>query len=147
MKSPKKNEKPLGQILLERGIISSSQLKEALDAQKREGGLIGEIVVRLGFAKEEDIAHCFSLQYGFPYLLLENYEISREIVKLVPENAARHYCLIPVDKIGDALTVAMANPLNIQAIEDLEDITGCQIQLFVSTPSDIRKGIERFYSI
>ncbi len=140
----KQIDKPLGQILVERGVINNTQLQQALEAQKHSGGLIGEIIVELGFAKEEDIAYCLSLQFGYPYLSLENYEISQDIIKIIPENVTAHYCLIPIDKIGNTLTVAMANPLNIQAIEDLEDITRCDIQIFVSTPSDIRRSIERF---
>ena len=145
MKFYKKIDKPLGQILVERGVISTKHLQQALDVQKREGGLVGEIIVALEFAKEEDIAYCLSLQFGYPYLSLENYDISNEVVKIIPKNVCEHYCLIPIDNIGNALTVAMANPLNIQAIEDLEDVTQCDIQIFVSTPSDIRRSIEKFY--
>ncbi len=144
MSPDKKIEKPLGQILLERGIINNSQLQKALEAQEQQGGLIGEIIVALGFAKEEDIAHCLSLQFGYPYLPLGNYEVSKEAAKLVSKNICSHYCLIPIDKVENSLTVAMANPLNTQAIEDLEVATGCDIQVFVSTPSDIRAGINKF---
>jgi len=145
MKFRKKIDKPLGQILVERGIITNSQLERALEAQRRTGGLIGEIIIELGFAKEEDIAQCLSLQFGYPYLPLDNYEISQEVKNLISKNVCSHYCLVPIDKIGSALTVAMSNPLNVQAIEDLEDTTQCDIQIFVSTPSDIRKSIEKFY--
>ncbi|MDP2923383.1 MAG: hypothetical protein Q8O30_06670 [Candidatus Omnitrophota bacterium] len=145
MKPPRQIEKPLGQILVERGIVTRPQLEKALEIQKKEGGLIGEVLVKLGFTTEESIAHCLSLQFGFPYLPLENYEVSKEIVRLIPKNVAAHYCLIAIDKIGNTLTIAIANPLNIQAIEDLEDLTHCEIQIFISTPSDIRKSIEKFY--
>lgn len=145
MKPPRQIEKPLGQILVERGIVTRPQLEKALEIQKKEGGLIGEVLVKLGFTTEESIAHCLSLQFGFPYLPLENYEVSKEFVCLIPKNVAAHYCLIAIDKIGSTLTIAIANPLNIQAIEDLEDLTHCEIQIFVSTPSDIRKSIEKFY--
>jgi type IV pilus assembly protein PilB len=145
MKLPKKIERPLGQILVEKGIINFAQLQEALEAQKKDGGLIGEIIVKLGFAKEEEIAHCLSLQFGFPYLPLENYEISKGIVNLIPKNVASHYCVIAIDKIGATLTISIANPLNVQAIEDLEDLTHCEIQVFISTPSDIRGAIEKYY--
>ena len=145
MKFHKKIDKPLGQILMERGVIDNSQLEQALKAQKQGGELIGEIIVKMGFAKEEDIAHCLSLQFSYPFLPLENYDISPEVTKIVPKNICRRYSLIPIDKIGSTLTVAMANPLNIQAIEDLEDMTQCDIQIFVSTPSDIRSSIEKFY--
>jgi len=141
----KQIDKPLGQILVERGVISNSQLLKALEKQKRDGGLIGEIIVELGFAKEEDIAYCLSLQFGYPYLSLENYEVTQDIIKIIPKNVATHYCLVPIDKISNTLTVAMANPLNIQAIEDLEDMTQCDIQIFVSTPSDIRRCINKFF--
>ncbi len=145
MKFDKKIDKPLGQILMERGVINNEQLVRALEAQKRDGGLIGEVIVSLGFAKEEDIAYCLSLQFGYPYLPLYNYEISPEVAKMVPKNVCSHYCLVPIDKIGNTLTIAMSNPLNVQAIEDLEEIIQCDVQIFVSTPSDIRKSIEKFY--
>lgn len=145
MRFRKKIDKSLGEILIERGLISESQLKQALEAQKEEIGLIGEVIVRLGFIKEEDIAYAISLQYGFPYLPLENYEISQEVVKLISKEVAQHYCLIPLDKIGNTLTVAMANPLNVEAVEDLEDMTSLDIQIFVSTGSDIRKAIKKGY--
>jgi len=141
----KQIDKPLGQILVERGVINNTQLLKALEGQRNDGGLIGEIIVELGFAKEEDIAYCLSLQFGYPYLSLENYEIAQDIIKIIPKNVASHYCLVPIDKISNTLTVAMANPLNIQAIEDLEDITQCDIQIFVSTPSDIRSSIDKFF--
>ncbi|MBD3264956.1 MAG: hypothetical protein GF375_07615 [Candidatus Omnitrophica bacterium] len=145
MEIRKKVDKLLGQILVERGMLSNTQLKEVLENQETAGGLIGDIIVKLGFAKEEDIAHCLSIQYGFTFLPLENYEISLSIATLISEHLCSHYCLIPIDKIDNTLTVAMANPLNIQAIDDLEDITHCDIQIFVSTPSDIRNCIRRIF--
>ncbi len=145
MKYDKKIDKPLGQILMERGVINNAQLQEAIESQKREGGLIGEVIVGLGFAKEEDIAYCLSLQFGYPYLPLYNYEISDEVTGIIPKNVCLHYCLIPIDRIGNTLTISMSNPLNIQAIEDLEEIIHCDIQIFVSTPTDIRKSIDKFY--
>jgi type IV pilus assembly protein PilB len=145
MRFRKKVNKLLGEILVDMGIINKEQLKQALDEQTKRGGVIGEVIVQLGFATEEEIAQCLSFQYGFAYLLLENYEINSEVIKLVPKNVASHYCLIPLDKINNTLTVAMANPLNLEAIEDLEDVTSLDIQVFVSTPTDIRKAIEKYY--
>lgn len=145
MKFRKRLGKLLGEILVERGVIAPEQLKEALEVQLKQGGLIGEIIVKLGFAKEEDIAQCISLQYGFPYLPLGNYEISEEILKIVPKNVAEHYCLVPIDKIGDTLTVVMSNPLNTEAIEDLEDLSSAEVQIFISTASDVRRAIQKFY--
>lgn len=137
--------KQLGELLIERGVIGAKQLEKALEIQKEKGGLIGEVLVELGFAKEEDIAHALTAQYGFPYLPLKNYDIDSEIVKLVPQQVANQYCLIPIDKIGNSLTIAMSNPLNVQAIEDIELLTKCKVQTFVSTTSDIREAIKKYY--
>src|SRR3989338_3227673 len=137
--------KQLGELLIERGIINESQLAKALKIQTEKGGLIGQILVMLGFAKEEEIAQALTVQYGFPYLPLECYEINAEAIKLVPENVAKQYNLIAIDKIGDLLTVAMSNPLNVQAVEDIELITKCKVQVFVSTMTDINNAIGKYY--
>ena len=137
--------KQLGELLIERGIINDEQLAKALTLQKEKGGLIGEILVELGFVKEEDIAQSLTAQYGFPYLPLSNYDINSEIVNIVPGRVARQYLLVPIDKIGNNLTLAMSNPLNVQAIEDVELLSGCSVQTFVSTSSDIKKAIEKYY--
>jgi type IV pilus assembly protein PilB len=137
--------KQLGELLIERGIIDKRKLDEALVAQQERGGLIGEILVELGFVKEEDIAQALTAQYGFPYLPLSNYEVNLEITHILPARVARQYLIIPVDKIGNNLTLAMSNPLNEQAIEDVELISGCNVQAFVSTSSDIKLAIDKYY--
>jgi hypothetical protein len=146
MKQYKKiSNKQLGEVLIERGIISREQLELAIQKQKEVGGLLGEILVALKFATEKDIAQALTCQYGFPYLPLANYEIDQEVIDSVPENICRRFCLVPIDKIGKSLTLAMANPLNIQAAEDIELLTGCTIQTFVSTTTDIRQAIDKYY--
>ena len=140
------NAKQLGELLMEQGVITRKQLEHALKVQKeKSGGLIGQILVELGYASEEAIAQALTAQYGFPYLPLGNYDIDPEIVKVIPKNVASQFCLIPVDKIGNNLTIAMSNPLNVLAIEDIELVSGLYIQIFVSTGSDIRKAIEKYY--
>jgi len=137
--------KQLGELLMDRGIINAAQLEKALKVQRERGGLIGQIFVMLGFAKEEEIAQALTVQYGFPYLPLDCYEINREAVKLIPENVARQYNLIAIDKIGDLITIAMSNPLNVQATEDVEMLTKCKAQVFVATMSDINNAIKKSY--
>jgi len=137
--------KQLGELLHERGIINQGQLDQALNLQRIKGGLIGEILVELGFAKEEDIAQSLTAQYGFPYLPLSNYDVNPEITNIIPGRVARQYLLVPIDKIGNNLTLAMSNPLNIQAIEDVELLSGCSVQTFVSTSTDIKRAIEKYY--
>ncbi len=137
--------KQLGELLVERGILNQQQLEKALAYQKEHGGLIGEILVDQGYVKEEDIAQALTAQYGFPYLPLSNYDINPEIVSVIPARVVRQYLLVPIDRIGNNLTLAMSNPLNIQAIEDVELLSGCSVQTFVSTASDIKKAIEKYY--
>jgi type IV pilus assembly protein PilB len=139
-------KKQLGELLIERGIITRTQLDKALQVQREKGGLVGQILVILGFTKEDEIAQALTVQYGFPYLPLQNYELTPEVVKAIPENVCRQYCLIAVDKIGDTLTVSMSNPLNIKAIEDIEMLTNCNVQVFVSTMTDINNAIDKFYN-
>jgi len=137
--------KELGELLIERSIINQHQLEKALIIQREKGGLLGEILVELRFAKEEDIAQALTAQYGFPYLPLSNYEINPEVIDIIPSRVARQYLLVPIDKIGNNLTLAMSNPLNIQAVEDVELLSGCSVQTFVSTSSDIKKAIAKYY--
>lgn len=137
--------KRVGEILLSQKIISPTQLEKALASQQEHGGLVGQILVGLGFVTEEEVALALTAQYGFPFLPLENYEIDAGVTCLIPEHVARQYCLIPIDRIGNALTVAMADPSNLQAVEDIELLTRCVVQTFVSTPADILKAIERCY--
>jgi type IV pilus assembly protein PilB len=137
--------KQLGELLVERGIIGEAQLEKALKLQKDKGGLIGQILVALGFAREEEIAQALTVQYGFPYLPLECYDINAEVIKMIPENVARQYNLIAIDKIGDLVTIAMSNPLNYQAVEDIEMLAKSKVQIFVSTMTDINNAITKYY--
>lgn len=138
--------KRLGELLVDRKVVTAEQLQKALTVQETKGGLLGEILVELGFCTEEAIAQVLTTQYGFPYLPLTNYEIDAEIIKLIPKNVARQFQLVPIDKVGNTLTVAMSNPLNTQAIEDVELITNCNVMVFVTTATEIRKAIEEHYS-
>ncbi len=135
----------LGELLLERGIINQTQLDKALKIQKEKGGLVGQILVALDYVSDEEIAQALTVQYGFPYLPLESYEITPDVIGLIPENVARQYNLIAIDKIEDLITIAMSNPLNTQAAEDIELMTKCKVQVFVSTMKDITAAIDRCY--
>ena len=137
--------KKLGELLVERKVIGADQLEHGLRVQQEKGGLLGQILVSLGYASEESIAQALTAQYGFPYLPLKHYSIDGELLRMVPENVARQYCLVPVDRIGDTFTVAMADPLNGKAVEDIEMLTRCSVQVFVSTWSDVTEAIQRCY--
>ena len=137
--------KKLGELLVERNVINADQLEQGLRVQQEKGGLLGQILVSLGYANEEAIAQALTAQYGFPYLPLKHYSIDGELLRMIPENVARQYCLVPVDRIGDTFTIAMADPLNAKAVEDIEMLTRCSVQVFVSTWSDVTEAIQRCY--
>lgn len=139
------SNKQLGELLVEMGVINREQVAMAVAYQKEHGGLFGEILVKLRFATEEDITQALTCQYGFPYLPLASYEIDSDVLKAIPEDVCRQFCLIPIDKIGKSLTLAMANPLNVRAIEDIELLTGCNVQTFVSTASDVKEAINKYF--
>src|SRR6185503_5746853 len=137
--------KQLGELLLDCSLITQQQLEEALALQKEQGGLLGQILVHLKYVTEEAIAQALTAQYGFPYLPLGGYEIDSEVTKIIPEHVARQYGLIAVARVGSILTVAMSNPLNTQAIEDVEMITHYKVQVFVTTSSDVAVSIKNIY--
>ena len=144
----KTSKKQLGELMVERGVITHEQIDKALEYQKENRGrLLGEILVELNFATEKDIAEALTCQYGFPYLPLLNYDIDKEVLSAIPEDMCRDFCLVPIDKIGNSLTVAMSNPLNVYAAEQIESHTGCNIQIFVSTSADIKQSIEKYFTV
>ena len=137
--------KRIGDVLLAHGVITRQQLEQALVHQQAHGGLIGQALIQLGFTTEQEVALALTAQYGFPYLPLENYEIDDGLTAMIPERVAREYSLIPIDCVGNALTLAMADPYNMKVIDDVAMLTRCIIQAFVSTPSDIHRAIEKYY--
>ncbi len=148
MRIERASSKHLGELLVERGVISRAQVEKVIEHQRSHAGvLFGEALVNLAFATEEDIAQALTCQYGFPYLPLANYEIDPEVIRSVPANLCGQFCLVPIDKIGKSLTLAMANPLNVKAVDDVELITGCTVQAFVSTTTDIRNAIKKYYGL
>jgi len=137
--------KKIGDLLIERRIITKAQLDQALEEQRKKGGYLSQHLINLGFATPLDIAICLSNQYNFAYLPLKNYSISPETLELIPLKWIKIYTLIPVDKIGDVLTVAMADPLNEGVIQMLHQITNCEIEVFVSTYSELNEAITKYY--
>lgn len=137
--------KKIGELLVERKIVTQEQVNEALEEQKLKGGYISQHLIALGYAEEEDIAICLSNQYGFPYLPLKNYAIPSEVMDIIPLKFIKIYSLLPVDKIGDVFTVTMADPLNDGVIEMLKQITNCEISIFISTYTEIAQTMDRYF--
>ncbi len=139
-------EKRLGELLVEWGTLSPRQLEDALAVcKKRQGALIGEVIVELGLATEEDIMKVLIAQYKFPYISLESCDADPSVTALIPEKIARQYHVLPLDKVSSVLTVAMANPLNVKALDEIRVLTGCDISIIISTPTEIKKNIDRCY--
>jgi len=139
--------KNIGEVLIENKIISKEVLAKALQYQAVNGGNLTQFLVHEGYIKEEDIVKCISSQFGYPYLPLAAYDVPRSVLKTVPSYLAEKYWLVPIDKIGNLLTVVMANPLDVEAVSAIEKETGCNVQPFVGMRSDIAKAIERLYNI
>jgi len=138
-------QKQLGELLVDSKLITPENLAQALQVQKDKGGLIGQVLVNLGHCSEEDVAKALMAQYGIPYIPLANYEIDAEMAKLIPEQVAKQYGVVAIDKVWSILTIVMSNPLNSQAIEDIEMITKLTIQVFVSTVTDVNNVIQGAY--
>lgn len=141
----KKNK--IGEILIENKFITKEILDEALEYQARFGGNVTQYLINYDYIKEEDLAKCISLQFGYPYLPLRAYDIPRQIIELVTPSIAERYWLIPIDRMGNIITVVMADPLDEEATSEVERMTSCKVQPFVGILSDIIKAIERYYNV
>lgn len=136
----------LGQILLKKGLITSKQLEEVLDIQKKEGkGLLGELLIQKGFISEELLCVALSSQSDYCYVPVERYKIAKEVLKLIPKDIAAKYCLIPLEKIGGVLTISMANPFNQEAINTLQSITHHKVVSVIGGKNQIEKAIKLYY--
>lgn len=141
----KLTKKRLGEILVSEGIVSEEQVQEALKKQKETGGLLGECLVKLGYATEMDIARVIVSQFGLPYLDATKYFLSKEVMTILPVSVLQEHHFVPLDKIGNILVIAVSGLLNEKVFGELERLTGCHINLFVSTTSGVEKVIrERF---
>lgn len=137
--------KKLGDLLIERHIINADQLKLALEKQRQRGGYLSQHLISMGFATEVDIATCLSNQYNFAYIALKNYTILPEVLELIPLKWIKIYTLIPLDKVRNILSVSMADPLNEGVIQMLQQVTNCDIQVFISTYSELNEVINAHF--
>lgn len=138
--------KPLiGEILLKRRVISQSQLDEALELQKRTGAYLGKSLMQLGYLNEQDVVVALVIQCGLPYIAVNKYDISPSVINLLPRQVAMEQHVIPLDRIGDVLSLVMTHPLSEKTKKSLEQLTGCMIATFISTESEIDQAIARWY--
>src|ERR1700741_4133208 len=135
----------IGELLLKEKLITAEQLQQALSAQKASGGKLGYNLVKMGFVKDEQITALLSKQYGVPAINLAQFKIDLTIVKLVPTETARKYQIIPLSRSGSTLTIAMTDPTNVFAMDDIKFMTGYTVEPVVASEVAITDAIEKYY--
>jgi len=139
--------KPLGQSLVEQGHLSREGLSRALEEQRRTGQALREVLLRLDLVTESSILDYYEEQLGIPRMDLTTYVLEPEIVRLVPERIERQYKLVPLFKIGNMLTIAMADPLDIVALDEVKQATGLEVEVVVSPEPHIRDAVDRYHPL
>ncbi|MCK4326033.1 Flp pilus assembly complex ATPase component TadA, partial [bacterium] len=135
----------LGEILKDKGLINDKQLEVALEKQKENGQLLGQVLIDLEFVKEEDVLKSLGEQTNMPSVNLNELEISRDAIDRVSASIARIYKIMPISWSDNTLTVAMADPMNVYTLDDLRFMLGCELKGAVSTEEAVNKAIERYY--
>src|SRR2546422_8167208 len=135
----------LGEILLKENLISPEQLKQALEHQKSNGGRLGNTLVKLGFLSDDEVTAVLSRQYGVPSINLSYFEVDQNVIKLVPMETAAKYQILPLSRVGASLTIAMVDPTNVFAMDDIKFMTGFNIEPVVASETSILEGIEKAY--
>lgn len=135
----------LTKILVDRKIIKAEDLDKALLVQKEKGGSLSDILVNLGYVSRSDLMIALSEGLGIPPINLTRYKIDPSLIKLIPKKVAKNYKIMPISKIGDTLTVAVSDPLNIFVIDDIKTLTGLKISPIITTEKDIREAISKYY--
>jgi type IV pilus assembly protein PilB len=135
----------LGEILLKESLITQDQLDKALEFQRSNGGKLGSCLTKMGYITDDDITGVLSRQYGVPSINLKYYEIDPNVIKLIPQDTALRYQVIPLSRVGSVLTIAMTDPTNVFAMDDIKFMTGFNVEPVVASESAIGEAISRFY--
>ena len=143
--APKIAKRRLGDVLLEQELVNTEQLQECIQIQRTTGQSLASILVAKKYLSEEDLVITLSEQLGIPHIRVMNYNIPQEVLNEVPESLARQYQMLPVSVTGDVLTLAMGDPLNIMALDDLRMLTSYEIEPVVAVQSELVDAINRHY--
>ncbi len=141
------SKKRVGELLLEKKLVTQKQLDEALKIQKKTGERVGDILIRLGVLTEEDFLAVISEKLSIPKVNVDNLVIAPEVIRRVPVELAKKHRLIPILQLGDALTVAMVDPLDLIAVEELKYHTGLEINRVIAAPYQVQKAISDYYTV
>ncbi|QZY56989.1 GspE/PulE family protein [Crassaminicella profunda] len=139
------SKKRLGDLLIDAGFITEEQINEALKIQRSSGKKLGEILIDEGFIQEKQMIEILEFQLGIPHMDLEKYHIDPEVPRLISEKIAKRHVLIPIKKEHEKLTVAMSDPLNIFAIDDVKIATRLNVNVVIATKQQILNAIDRYY--
>ena len=137
----------IGELLLKEKRITADQLQEALNYQKANGGKLGFNLVKLGFVKDEEITSLLSKQYGVPSINLAQFEIDPAVIKLIPAETAQKYQIVPLSRSGATLTIAMTDPTNVFAMDDIKFMTGYNVEPVVASETAVAESIARYYAL
>ena len=140
-------KKRLCDVLLEQQLITEEQLRECINLQRQSGSNLASVLVEKGYLDEEDLVVTLSEQLGIPHIRVAHYNIPQEVLDEVPESLARQYQMLPVSVTGDVLTLAMSDPLNIMALDDLRMLTSYEIEPVVAVQSELIETIEKHYGV
>ncbi len=135
----------LGEMLIKESLITPEQLRQAIDHQKKHGGRLGTALIKLGFVKDDDITNVLSRQYGVPSINLKYYDVDAAVIKLIPQDTAVRYQIVPLSRVGSTLTIAMTDPTNVFAMDDIKFMTGFNVEPVVASESAIVEAISKFY--
>src|ERR687883_1617566 len=135
----------LGEILVRENLISPQHLRQALDYQREHGGRLGFNLVKLGLVSDDMITAVLSRQYGVPSVNLELFDIEDTVIRLIPQEVAQKYMVLPLSRVGATLTLAMVDPTNVFAMDDIKFMTGLNIEPVVVSEASVQEAIERYY--
>ena len=135
----------IGDLLVKESLISQQQLKEALEHQRVNGGRLGNCLIKLGFVTDDEITAILSRQYGVPSINLSFFDVDPSVVKLIPVETAQKYQILPLSRVGSTLTIAMIDPTNVFAMDDIKFMTGFNIEPVVASETAIREAIDKYY--
>ena len=145
MSADRETKRSLGEALVAEKLITSEQLSSALEQQRRQGGRLGEILIKNGMTRAEDLASVLSVQLNMPLIDLKRHTVQPNALRLIPEEMARKYTFIPLDIINDALVVVMADPEDIRTIEDIKAQVKMKVEVALGIRSDIERAIDLNY--
>src|SRR3954470_9475865 len=135
----------IGELLLKEKRITSAQLQDALSYQKTNGGKLGFNLVKLGFVRDEEITALLSKQYGVPSINLSQFDLPAAVIKLIPADTAQKYQIVPLSRAGATLTIAMTDPTNVFAMDDIKFMTGYNVEPVVASETAVSEAIQRYY--